>query len=358
MATIPPHRGDLKEDVDLMEEVARIHGYEHIPVTLPTLSVPNEEALTFFNQGEKVRTLLADSGFVEVITYSFIAPESIEALQTPVGHPFRECIAIANPLSREQSIMRTTLLPGLLKTVSVNHNYQNLNLKIFEFGRTFLSKGSSPLPEERNMLGGLICGLRTEEAWNQPSSEVDFYDLKGIVENILQTLDIKGVSFQAAHEIPYLHPGIASQISINGMPAGVIGEVHPHVLDNFEISKRIFIFEIDFGKMFNYCAKVGKKAKPLPKFPPVYRDMALIVDVDTENKIIEDSILDAHVPYLEEVRVFDLYQGDPIPTGKKSLAYRMKFQAQGQSLTDEEVNGLYGKILSHLKATVKAELRK
>lgn len=358
LATIPPYRGDIKEDIDLIEEIARIHGYDHIPATLPKMSVSEEERKSAFNQERAVRPLLADSGFFEVITYSFIAPENIEALQVPEGHSFRKHISISNPLSRDQSILRTTLLPGLLQTVAENFNHNNMNLKFFELGRTFLKNENSPLPQERYMLGVLMCGLRTEETWNYPQEEVDFYDLKGVAENIFQVLSIQGIQFQSDSSIPYFHPGLSSRIFVGDRPVGMIGEVRPHVLDNFGIFKKIFVFEIDFGEIIHYCSKESKRAKPLPKFPPIYRDIALIVENGIENKIVEKTILDSKVRFLEEVRLFDVYQGEPICGGKKSLAYRMKFQAQGKSLTDEEVNKLYEKIFFHLTSTLDVELRK
>ncbi|MBW1678879.1 MAG: hypothetical protein JRJ08_01850, partial [Deltaproteobacteria bacterium] len=358
LATIPPHRGDLEEEIDLIEEIARIHGYDQIPVTLPDMEVSEEEGILSFNQESKVCSLLADSGFFEVITYSFIASENIEALHVPEVHPFRRYLSISNPLSRDQSVMRTTLIPGLLTTVSANHNQKNMNLKIFELGKVFQQEEKNPLPNEKLMLGGLICGLRTEEAWNYPPEKTDFYDLKGVLENLFQALFIKEINFQTDNSIPYFHTGISSRILSEDRFLGTIGEVNPHVLDNFGISKKIFIFEIDFGEILNYCKKKQKRAKPLPKFPPVYRDIALVVDLDTQNRVIEEIIGSSKVRYLEEIKVFDVYQGDPIPAGKKGLAYRMRFQAPDRSLTDEEVNILYKKALSHLTNKLEVKFRK
>jgi phenylalanyl-tRNA synthetase beta chain len=357
LATIPSHRGDLREEIDLIEEIARIHGYDKIPVTLPDMMVAAEEGKLTFKLENKARSVLTDSGFFEIITYSFISPESIEALKVPEDHPFRRYTPIANPLSREQSIMRTTLLPGLLMTVAENHNHKNMNLKLFELGKVFYQEEKNSLPTERLMLGGVICGLRTEESWNLPREEADFYDLKGAIENLFQALFIDKVKFQTDNSIPYLHTGIASRIIIKEDPLGVIGEIHPHVLDYFEISKKIFVFEIDFGKIISYGDKERKKLKPLPKFPPVYRDIALVVDMDIKSHEIEEVITQSKVRYLQEVKVFDVYQGAPIPVGKKSLAYRLKFQSPDRSLTDEEVNAHYEKILSHLTKKLEVELR-
>ena len=232
-----------------------------------------------------------------------------------------------------------------------------MNLKLFELGKVFYQKEKSSLPTEKFMLGGVICGLRTEESWNLPREEVDFYDLKGAIENLFQALFIDKVKFQADNSIPYLHTGIAARIIVNERPLGVIGEVHPHVLDYFEISKKIFVFEIDFGEIISYGGKRRKILEPLPKFPPVYRDVALVVNMDTESHEIEEVITESKVRYLQEVKVFDVYQGAPIPDGKKSLAYRLKFQSPDRSLTDEEVNAYYEKILSHLNKKLEVELR-
>jgi len=232
-----------------------------------------------------------------------------------------------------------------------------MNLKIFELGRVFVQQKENPLPSEKLMLGGVMCGLRAEESWNLPQEEIDFYDLKGALDNLFQALRIDGVAFHAENAVSYLHAGLSARISVKGAPAGVAGEVHPHVLDNFGISKKIFVFEIDFGKIIDYGVKVEKKAKPLPKFPPVYRDIALVVAMDTPNRAIEEAITGSRVRFLQEVKVFDVYEGDTIPAGKKSLAYRMKFQSPSRSLTDEEVNRLFEEVLSHLTNNLEVELR-
>ena len=358
VVTIPSHRKDLKEEIDLVEELARIHGYENIPETLPGMNIPDEKGKASFYQETDIRSLLSHNGFFEVITYSFISPEMISALHIPDDHPFWRFISISNPLSKDQSVMRTTILPGLLSTVVTNHNHKNMDLKIFELGKVFFREEKNLLPEEKLMLSGLVCGLRVEESWNTPQEETDFYDLKGLLENIFHVLSLKNVEFQIDKSIPYLHPGLSSRIVIGGDLIGVIGEVHPHVLDYLEISKKIFVFEVDFGKIIHYCGKKEKWAKPLPKFPSVSRDSALIVDKGIGCQTIVEAIVSANIKYLQGIKVFDLYQGDPIPYGKKSLAFRMMFQAPDRSLTDEEVNMLFEKILSHLKNKMEIELRK
>jgi len=358
LVTIPSHRKDLNEEIDLIEELARVHGYHNIPETLPGMSIPDEKGKASFYPETEARSLLSHNGFFEVITYSFISPEMLRSLNIPDAHPFCRFISISNPLSKDQSVMRTTLLPGLLLTVITNHSHKNMDLKIFELGKVFFREENNLLPKEKLMLSGLACGLRFEESWNNPQEETDFYDLKGFLENVFHVLSLKNVEFQIDKSIPYLHPGLSSRIVIEGDLIGVIGEVHPHVLDYLEISKKIFVFEVDFGKIIHYCDKKEKRAKPLPKFPSVSRDSALIVDEGIECQAIVEAIVSAKVKYLQGIKVFDLYQGDPIPCGKKSLAFRMVFQAPDRSLTDEEVNVLFEKILSHLKNKMEIELRK
>ena len=358
LVTIPSHRKDLKEEIDLVEELARVHGYDKIPETLPGMNIPEEKGKVSFYHETEVRSLLSNNGFFEVITYSFISPEMIRSLHIPEGHPLGRSISISNPLSKDQSVMRTTLLPGLLLTVVTNHNHKNMDLKIFELGKVFFREEKNLLPQEKLMLSGLVCGLRAEEAWNQQQEETDFYDLKGFLENIFHVLFLKNVNFQIDKSIPYFHPGLSSRIVFEGDLIGAIGEVHPHVLDYLEISKKIFVFEVDFGKIIHYCDKKEKWAKPLPKFPSVSRDSALIVDEGIACQTIVEAIVNARIKYLQDIKVFDLYQGDQIPCGKKSLALRMMFQAPDRSLTDEEVNMLFEKILSHLKNKMEIELRK
>jgi phenylalanyl-tRNA synthetase beta chain len=206
-------------------------------------------------------------------------------------------------------------------------------------------------------LGGLASGHRTQESWNHPDAGVDFFDLKGVLESLFQVLLVSDVTFKADNTIPYLHPGIAAKILVKGEPVGSIGEGHPHVIDNFEISKKIVVFEIDFGKIINYCDFKGKQAKPLPKFPAVYRDIALITGSETESQAIAQEIASANVRFLKDIRVFDVYEGENIPPGRKSLAYRMKFQAPDRSLTDEEVNRYYDKIVARLTKRLDVSLR-
>jgi phenylalanyl-tRNA synthetase beta chain len=358
VVSIPSYRRDLKEEIDLVEEIARLHGYEKIPETLPSLGISEEKGKTSFYQEAEVRSLLSNNGFFEVITYSFISPEMIKALNIPDDHSLRRYISISNPLSKDQSVMRTTLLPGLLSTVVTNHNHKNMDLKIFEMGKVFFQEEKRPLSKEKFMLSGLICGLRGEEAWNNLPEQLDFYDLKGFLENIFHVLSLKNVSFRLDKAIPYFHPGLSSRIMIGEDLVGVIGEIHPHVLDYLEISKKIFVFEVDFGKIIHYCNKKEKWAKPLPKFPSVSRDCALIVDEGISCQTIVEAVVSARGKFLQDIKVFDLYQGEPIPDGKKSLAFRMIFQAPDRSLTDEEVNAFFEKILSHLKNKMEIELRK
>lgn len=357
VAQVPSYRRDLKEEIDLIEEIARLHGYENIPVTLPGMAVfANDEKIPF-DQKEVIRSLLAHYGFFEIITYSFIAPTDIQALRLSDDHIMRQCLSLSNPLSQDQSVMRTTLLPGLLLTARHNH-YQNIvNLKLFEMGRVFWPDTGSSLPQEKLMLGALLCGRRAQEAWNNPTEEVDYFDAKGVLENILDCLSISSLTFEADTSISYLHPGISARVMVNGDTVGVIGEVHPHVIENFEVSKKIIVFEIDFGKIMNYCCVKEKRLKPLPKFPAVYRDLALIARSDTESKIILETIWRAKAQYLDEVSVFDVYQGEHIPAGGKSLGYRLKFQAPDRSLTDEEVNNYYNRIVSHVTASLDVKLR-
>ena len=357
LATAPSWRGDLKEDVDLIEEIARLHGYENIPVTLPEMDAFQYQERRLFDKQQKLRLLLTNSGFFEVITYSFISPKNVEALMLPDHHLLGHSLSIANPLSQDQSVMRTTLLPGLLLTARNNCNRGTMDLKLFEIGTVFHPKAEGSLPDERLMLSALLCGRRSPESWNTRDKDVDFYDIKGVLENIFHHFALDKVRFVASSSMPMLHPGIAASIEIQGEPVGIIGEVHPHVADNFEIPKKIVVFEVDFGKIMNYCTVQEKHLKPLPKFPAVYRDIALIADTTLESQTVQDAITGAHARYLEEVRVFDLYQGENIPSGKKSLAFRLKFQAPDRSLTDEEVNRYHNHIVDHLMNSLTLELR-
>jgi len=358
LATTPPSfRIDIKESIDLIEEVARLCGYNKIKATLPP--TPNflkkrDKALLV---EEKVKDSLIQQGYYEVITYSFISPAELNHLKLPIQDHRLKTLKILNPLTEDQSIMRTTLIPGLLTTVKKNINQKNLNLKLFEVSRVFLMQEKDTLPQERKMLAALATGLYQEDAWNVEKRDVDFYDLKGCFENLLEALHITTYSFSPCTESPFLHPYKALNLMVSYENVGILGEVHPQLLEDFQIPHKVYLFEISLSPLISHFSE-HRQFHSLPKYPPVYRDIALVVNEAISAQKVYDTIYKFKNKFIEEIMIFDYYRGSSIPEGKKSLAYRLKYQAHDHTLTDEEVNTLHEELINSLYQELGAEIRK
>ncbi len=355
--TPPSFRGDLEREIDLIEEVARMDGYEKIPVTLPQGAPSSEERNKAFLLERNAIDLLIHHGFHEVITYSFTSPTSCDLLGVHPDDPRNRHLRILNPLTEDFSVLRTSLIPGLLEAARYNLSWKNLNLKLFELKKVFLPQGGEKLPKEVKYLTGLAIGLDQDPHWAFVPRSIDFYDVKGCVEDLLEVLQIKGVKFERAEDIPFLHPGKASRIFKDKEVLGILGEIHPQVLSHYEIHGRAYLFEIDFEQMVKW-AGVGKRFSPLPKFPAVYRDLSMVVDDALEVEKVSEAIWAFQQPFIDEVNLFDVYRGAPIPEGKKGISYRIRYQASDRTLTDEEVNRYHEKVIFQLMGIFQAELRR
>jgi len=356
LVTPASFRGDLEREIDLIEEVARLDGYERIPITIPKGPPSSEERSKEFFVERKVIDTLIDHGYYEVITYSFTSPDSWDAIGLSLDDPRRQHLRILNPLTEDLSVMRTTLIPGLLETARHNLSRKNSNLKLFELKKVFIPQGGERLPREVKYLVGVAMGFDRDPHWAFSPRPVDFYDIKGCVEDLLEALKIRGLKFHRAEDIPYLHPGKASRVIFEDEVLGVLGELHPQVLDLYEIHGKSYLFEMDFSKMVQWAGE-EKRFQSLPKFPEVYRDISVVVDKTLESERVMETIRTFRQPFVEEVSLFDIYEGPPIPEGKKGISYRIRYQANDRTLTDEEVNQYHEKILSRLKEVFSLELR-
>ncbi len=356
LVTPASFRGDLEREIDLIEEVARLDGYERIPVTIPKGPPSSEERSKEFLIERKVIDVLIDHGYYEVITYSFTSPDSWNTIGLPPDDPRRQHLRILNPLTEDFSVMRTTLIPGLLETARYNLSRKNSNLKLFELKKVFIPQEGKKLPREVKTLTGVAMGFDRDPHWAFSPRPVDFYDIKGCVEDLLEASKIRGLKFDRAEDIPYLHPGKASRVILQGEVLGVLGEIHPHVLDLYEIHGKSYLFEMDFGKMIQWAGE-EKRFQALQKFPEVYRDISVVVDKTLESERVMEAIRTLRQPFVEEVSLFDIYEGSPIPEGKKGISCRIRYQANDRTLTDEEVNQVHEKILSRLKEVFSLELR-
>ncbi|KKM10212.1 phenylalanyl-tRNA synthetase subunit beta [Clostridiales bacterium PH28_bin88] len=355
--TVPSYRGDLTTEIDLIEEVARIHGYHLIPTTLPGGATGRSKKTAAQRLEEICREVLAYAGLNEVITYSFVNPAVFDRLTLPSGHPWRDTVAIKNPLSEDQSVMRTTLLPGLLEVAARNVNRRATSLALFELGRIFLPRegGEGGLPRERLVAAGLATGW-VDRGWQQKPLLMDYYYLKGIVEELFARLGLQGYRFMPVGDFPGLHPGRTAEIQVDGENLGFIGELHPEVQENYDLPERTCVFQLDFETMQSLL-KGLKQYVPLPKFPAVTRDMAIVVSVEVPAAEIGQTIQATGGELLRHYRLFDVYQGAQISAGKKSLAYTMVYQSAERTLTDEDVHVVHRRILQVLADRYGAELR-
>ena len=292
-----------------------------------------------------------------MITYSFTSPLTRDLLGLLPNDPRRKHLRILNPLTEDFSVLRTSLIPGLLETARYNLSRKNPNLKFFELKRVFLPQEGEKLPKEQKCLAGLAIGVDRDPHWTIAPRLIDFYDVRGCVEELAEVLQIKGVKFKRAEDIPYLHPGKASRIVVEEDVLGVLGEVHPQVMGHYDIHGRAYLFEIDFEQMVKWAGE-EKRFRPLPKFPAVYRDLSMVVDDTLEVEKMSEAIRSFQQPFIDEVNLFDVYTGVPIPEGKKGISYRIRYQAGDRTLTDEEVNRYHEKVIFQLMEIFQAELRR
>jgi phenylalanyl-tRNA synthetase beta chain len=353
----PSFRGDLEREIDLIEEIARMDGYEKIPITLPTGSASLEKREPGYFAEKKAVGVLVHHGYHEVITYGFTSPEAIAPLSLPADDIRRRQLALLNPLTEDFSVMRTSLLPGLLETVRYNLSRNNLNLKLFELKKVFFPVEGEKLPREVKHLAGVAAGLHRDLHWEAAPRPVDFFDVKGCLEDLFDALRIADIRFVHAGEVPYLHPGKMAEIRAGEEAVGMFGEVHPQVASRYEIQGKAYLFELDFERVVKRAGE-GRRFEPLPKFPGVDRDLSLVVEEGVEVGVIAEAIWGSRQPTLSEVYLFDIYRGAPIPEGSKGVTYRIRYQATDRTLTDEEVNRIHQKIVVLLEETFQAALRR
>jgi len=350
--TVPTYRPDIQLEVDLIEEVARLHGYENIPTTLP-YGQTSEGGQTHYQKFRDLLKNIMSSSMYEVINYSFISPSYYDKMLIPGDSPLKNVVKVANPLSEEQSIMRTTLLPGLVENVKRNLSRQNENLSFFELGTVFYP-AEQGLPEEKMLLSGIIVG-NSEVNWLKVKIDLDFYYIKGIVEDLLKQIGMSDCEFLPGKH-PSFHPGRNASIVYKGKQIGVIGELHPTVLQNFDIKVRTCAFEMDVESLFDF-AQDKILMEQITKYPVVERDIAILIEQKTNAAEIINIIKNAGNSLLREVVVFDLYFGEQIPVGYKSMGFKLVFQSTERTLTEDEVSKYIENILAELKKELKAELR-
>ena len=341
--TVPTYRADLEHKADIAEEIARFYGYDKIPVT--PLRGSAEGALTPKQKYEKrVSSTLLALGYSEIMTYSFISPKYYDKIRLPEQSPLRSSITIQNPLGEDTSIMRTIALPSMCEVLARNYANRNLSASLFEIATEYIPTEPDKLPEERLcvVLGAYGDG-------------VDFYSVKGAVEELLERARVTGYDVEADAEQYAFHPGRCAKLTLNGRQLGVIGELHPEVLENYEIGTRAYAAVLDFELMFEN-ADFDRQYQPLPKFPATTRDLALLCGEDVPVLTLEKIIGEAAGSRLESVALFDVYQGKQIEAGKKSVAFNLVLRSPDSTLTVQDADAVMKRVIKALSAAG-AELR-
>ena len=354
--TVPTYRVDIEREIDLIEEVARLNGYEKIPVTMPKIRAFSDRPSSHQVLERKLRELLVAHGLSEVITYSFVNPSVFNKILLDENDPRRYPVEVLNPLSEDQAVMRTTLLPGLLDVTARNLSFRLLNVQVFELRRIYLPVAGSELPVEPVYAAGVLTGSRDPESWNRTTEPFDFYDVKGILENIFESLGISGVLFEARELAAYYHPGKACNVYSGQVHIGSFGEIHPTVQENYGIEKPLYYFEINFEKLLSLCTEVTSVSPP-PRFPDTFRDIAMLVQDEIETGVVLDCIRGNKIKEMENVELFDLYKGSGIPEGHKSIAVRVRYRSPERTLTDEEVNRYQEQVVQSVLKKINVTIR-
>jgi phenylalanyl-tRNA synthetase beta chain len=349
--TAPYWRSDIHQAVDLIEEVARIIGYDNIPATMLAQPVPRQSPAPILSLKQKVRYSLIGCGFQEVITYSLTSLELLNKLLSE-PHPLEPMpLRVANPMTVEQEYLRPNLRANLLAVLSANRRYEDSGIRLFELGKIYIPR-QNDLPNEPEMLCGILSGFRSDKSWHGGDDLLDFYDAKGVVEGLLAQLDVEA-NFEGSED-ESLHPVKQAAIVIAGNRLGVVGELHPKVLQAFEVPEAAYLFEINLTALLPFT--LGHKMfQPISRFPTIVRDIAVVVDAGVAHQRVENIV--KSFPLVERITIFDVYSGEQLPSGKKSLAYSITFQSPTHTLTDEEVDQVQQQILDRLSSELGATLR-
>ncbi len=349
--TAPTRRGDIRIEEDLVEEVARLYGYDNIPKTLPIGSSTPGRLSEYQKKRRVVRQYLEGAGLYQAVTYSLTSEE--KARQFALEN--RDSIRLAMPMSEERSILRLSILPQLLEVLKYNSARQNDSLAVYETGAVFLSNGADVLPEEKEHLAAAVTGLWHSHSWQGEKKAIDFFVVKGILEGLFAKLDLSERVEYVQAQVEGMHPGRTAEIRLNGKKIGFVGQVHPSVQKELDL-KDTYVFELSLKSVLEEDTP-ELQYEAIPRFPSITRDIALVVNRVTVSGSLKEIILTAGAPLLKEAEVFDLYEGDKMEAGKKSIAFSLKYVDPERTLTDEEVTKVHGKVLEALKEKSGAVLR-
>ncbi len=356
-ATAPSWRNDISCWEDLSEEIARIYGYDNIPSTTPAGNVMMARQSPRQDFIDEARRLLCGMGLFEEVSFSFTHPAMFDSLNIPEESPLRQAIPIMNPLTEEYPLVRTTLLASVFDNAMRNFSRKNDDVRLFEIAPVFLPKALpvTEQPDEVMKLAGLMTGRRAPVGWGQDNAPIGFYDAKGVVEQLLESLRITRYTVEPGRHYA-MHPGKTAAFKKGKDTIALVGEVHPAVAAAFGTTKKMFIFEMDIATLMKYAAEKGS-FQALPRYPGVDRDLAILVAAETPAGDVERVIRKNAGPYFKEVKLFDVYTGEQVKEGMKSLAFALHFQSNDKTLTDEEVDASFQKIVESVAEAFDAELR-
>ena len=340
---VPTFRLDITEDADILEEIARIYGYNNIPSASlegnATAGVKTDKQKFIDN----VKSNSIACGLNEILTYSFVSPRGVDKINLPANDEKRNFVKIMNPLGEETSVMRTTLIPNMLDVISTNISHKVEEVSAFECGNTFIPQEGLPIETKKYCVG-------------MYGKEVDFFVLKGVIESVLNNVGLKGYEIEPETTNLTFHPGRCAKIVYNNIYIGTFGELHPDVIENYNLGQRVYVAEINIDTVFENL-NLTKSYNPLPKYPSTSRDIALLVKDEVIVKQIEDIIKANGEDLVESYKLFDVYKGAQIEEGHKSIAYSITYRSKDKTLTDEDVAKVHEKILSELSEKLNANLR-
>ena len=340
---VPSFRLDITEDADILEEIARIYGYENIP----SHSLEGNATAGVKTKKQKfidsIKSNSISCGLNEILTYSFVSPKGVDNINLDENDSKREFVKIMNPLGEETSVMRTTLIPNMLNIISTNISHKVEEAYLFECGNTFIPQENLPKEVKKYCIG-------------MYGKEADFFELKGIIEEVLENVGLKNYEVEPEKNNNTFHPGRCANLVLEGKVLGTFGELHPDVIENYNLGQRVYVAEIDIDLVFENTDET-KIYTQLPKYPSTSRDIALLVKDEIFVKQIEDIIKANSSDIVESYKLFDVYKGAQIEEGYKSIAYTITYRSKDKTLTDEEVSTVHDKILSELSDKLDANLR-
>jgi phenylalanyl-tRNA synthetase beta chain len=354
--TCPTYRPDLTREIDLIEEVIRVHGVHKVPATLPSSSVPRTRVAD--PRPALARGALVAAGMTEAITYGFTSRERAGSLRLSAGDTRTRLVAVKNPMTVEQAVMRTSLLPNLLAAVAHNLSFGITDIRLFEVGSVFLARGPDELPDEPLYITGVMTGRRP--GWLRDGGDIDFFDLKGVVERLLTRLfslgtDSMRAAFAADSSVPYMHPGVCASVTLDGVTLGHLGEIHPEVRRAHGIEPACFGFDFALAA---FPVQAPTQMREIPRYPAITRDVSLFVDEALPAGRVRALIDEAAEPLIERVAILEEYR-DPayVPAGKKGLLWTITYRSATATLTDVQVDAAHEAIVARLVEILPAQRR-